>query len=62
MVVNFAGKVDGEPFQGGQGKDVTIVIGSGQVLEDFDKALRGAAAGDTKIASVTFPKDYPRRT
>jgi trigger factor len=57
-VVDFAGKVDGEPFQGGQGKDVTIVIGSGQVLEDFDKALRGAASGETKKASVTFPGNY----
>jgi trigger factor len=57
-IVNFAGTIDGEPFQGGQGKDVTIVIGSGQVLEDFDMALHGAVAGDTKTASVTFPASY----
>jgi trigger factor len=59
VVVDFTGKVDGEPFQGGQGKDVGIVLGSGQVLEDFDKAVRGAEAGETKTASVVFPKDYP---
>jgi trigger factor len=58
-IVDFDGKIDGEPFQGGQGQDVTIVIGSGQVLADFDKALHGAAAGDTKTTSVSFPKDYP---
>jgi trigger factor len=58
-VVDFTGKIDGEPFQGGQGKDVSIVIGSGQVLEDFDKAIRGAAAGDSKTATVAFPQSYP---
>ena len=39
--VDFAGTIDGEPFEGGQGKDIGIVIGSGQVLQDFDQALRG---------------------
>ena len=39
--VDFAGTVDGEPFEGGQGKNISIVVGSGQVLQDFDRALRG---------------------
>jgi trigger factor len=58
-VVDFTGTVDGEPFQGGQGKDVAIVVGSGQVIEDFDKALGGMAAGDVKTATVAFPSHYP---
>jgi len=58
-VVTFEGKIDGEAFQGGQGKDVTITVGAGQVLEGFDRALHGAAPGETKTASVAFPKDYP---
>lgn len=59
VVVDFTGKIDGETFPGGQGNDVSIVVGSGQVLADFDAALRGAAAGDTRAAAVAFPKDYP---
>jgi trigger factor len=58
-VVDFTGTVDGEPFAGGQGSDVTIVVGAGQVLEDFDKALQGVSAGESKTATVSFPADYP---
>jgi trigger factor len=59
VVVDFSGTIDGEPFSGGQGKDVSVVVGSGQVLKDFDQALRGVKAGDTTTANVTFPQDYP---
>ena len=59
IVIDFVGKIDGEAFEGGEGKEVAIVIGGGQVIDDFDKALVGLAAGDTKTAKVKFPKDYP---
>jgi trigger factor len=59
VAVDFVGKIDKEVFEGGEGKDVKIVLGAGQVLEDFEKALMGAAAGDEKTAKVKFPKDYP---
>ncbi len=58
-VVDFEGKIDGELFAGGSGKDVGIVLGSGQVLAEFDRALHGASAGETKTAEVTFPANYP---
>lgn len=59
VVIDFVGKIDGEVFEGGEGNQVPIVVGAGQVIEDFDKALVGLAAGDTKTAKVKFPKDYP---
>lgn len=58
IVVDFVGKIDGEPFEGGEGKDVSVTIGEGQVIADFEKALKGMAAGDEKSATVKFPKDY----
>jgi trigger factor len=58
VVVDFVGKLDGEPFEGGEGKEIAIVIGTGQVIADFDAALHGVAAGDSKVAAVTFPTDY----
>ena len=61
VVVDFAGTIDGEPFEGGQGKDVAIVVGSGQVLQDFDRALRGVEAGESTTATVLFPQDYPTK-
>jgi trigger factor len=59
IVVDFSGTVDGEPFSGGNGNDVGIVVGAGTVLKDFDAALRGLKAGDSKSADVEFPKNYP---
>jgi trigger factor len=59
VVVDFAGTVDGESFEGGTGEQVPIVVGGGEVIEDFDKALKGLGAGDEKSAKVKFPKDYP---
>jgi trigger factor len=58
VVVDFKGQIDGAPFSGGEGKDVTVLLGGGQVIEDFDKALHGLAAGEEKSAKVKFPKDY----
>jgi trigger factor len=58
-VVDFEGKIEGETFPGGSGKDVGVVLGSGQVLAEFDRALHGASAGETRTAEVTFPANYP---
>lgn len=60
VVVDFVGTIDGEPFEGSEASEISIVVGSGQVIEDFDKALEGLAAGDKKTAKVKFPKDYSR--
>ena len=60
VVVDFVGRIDGEAFSGGESKEVPIVVGSGQVLEDFDEALVGLSAGETKTATVEFPADYAR--
>ena len=59
VVVDFDGTIDGEPFEGGEGREVPVVVGAGQVVEGFDKALRKVEAGQSKTARVKFPKDYP---
>src|SRR5688572_6516230 len=61
VTVDFTGTIDGEPFEGGQGKGIGIVIGSGQVLKDFDEALRGIKAGERTTAMVVFPEGYPTK-
>src|SRR5687768_15995752 len=58
VVVDFAGTVDGESFEGGQGKNISIVVGSGQVLQDFYRALRVVEAAQSTTATVLFPQDY----
>lgn len=59
VVVDFNGTLKGEAFEGGQGKEVPVILGQGQMLPDFEKALFGLKVGDEKSFKVKFPKDYP---
>ena len=58
VVVDFTGTIDGEAFDGGRGERVPLIVGSGQVIEDFDKGIKGLSSGDDKVLKVKFPKDY----
>ena len=58
VVVDFQGELDGEAFQGGQGTEIPVVLGEGQMLPDFEKGLKGIQAGDEKSFKVKFPKEY----
>ncbi len=58
VVVDFDGTLKGEPIKGGKGSEVPIVLGEGQMLPDFEKALFSVKAGDEKSFKVKFPKDY----
>jgi trigger factor len=58
VVVDFEGKIAGNAFEGGEGKEIAIVVGEGQVIADFEKALLGRSQGDETTAKVKFPKDY----
>ena len=58
VVMDFEGKVDGEPFEGGKGEGMSVEIGSGRLIPGFEDQLVGAAANDQRVVSVTFPADY----
>lgn len=58
VTMNFLGTIDGVPFEGGKGEDIPLVIGDGQFLADFEKAVKGAKTGEEKTAKVKFPDDY----
>ena len=58
VTVDFLGKLDGVAFAGGEGKDMPVVIGSGRAVADFEAALIGVTAGESKTAPVTFPENY----
>ena len=59
VIVDFDGSLDGEAIENGKGENVPVVLGGGQMLPDFDKALKGTKAGDSKSFKVKYPKDYP---
>jgi len=58
VVIDFLGKLGKEPFEGGEGKNMPVVLGAKQLVADFEKALIGMSAGDEKTAKIKFPKDY----
>ncbi len=58
VVIDFLGKVDGEPFEGGAAEDFPLVLGSGSFIPGFEDGLIGAKAGDELDVKVTFPADY----
>ncbi|HTY94318.1 MAG TPA: trigger factor [Steroidobacteraceae bacterium] len=58
VTVDYDGTLGGEPFAGGEGRDVTFVIGAGQVLPQFDTAVTGASAGDTRKVTVAYAENH----
>ena len=59
VVLDYEGEVDGKPFDGGKGEDMSVELGSGNLIPGFEDQLIGAKAGDTREVNVTFPDDYP---
>jgi trigger factor len=58
-VIDYEGKIDGEPFEGGAAQDYLLELGEGRVLPELEQALEGARAGESREATVPFPDDYP---
>jgi trigger factor len=59
VIIDFAGRVDGEEFPGGKAEDFNLILGSGQFVPGFEDQLVGAKAGDERLVKVKFPADYP---
>jgi len=58
VTVDFEGKIDGETFQGGKAEDFQFLVGEGQMLKEFEAAVRGMKAGESKTFPLAFPADY----
>ncbi|MBU3713033.1 MAG: trigger factor [Limnohabitans sp.] len=58
VTVDFIGKIDGEPFEGGKADDFQFNVGEGQMLKEFEDAVRGMKVGDSRTFPLSFPADY----
>ena len=58
VTVDFEGKIDGETFAGGKAEDFQFLVGEGQMLKEFEDAVRGMKAGESKTFPLAFPADY----
>ncbi len=61
VTVDFDGTIDGVPFEGGEGRDIQVALGSNTFLPGFEDQLMGVAAGDKRIVRATFPESYAVR-
>ena len=58
VTIDFAGKIDGEAFEGGKADDFQFIVGDGQMLKEFEDAVRGMKFGESKTFPLPFPEEY----
>lgn len=58
VTIDFEGKIDGETFAGGKAEDFQFIVGDGQMLKEFEDAVRGMKSGESKTFPLSFPEDY----
>jgi trigger factor len=58
VLIDFQGRLDGVPFEGGEAKDFPLVLGNNTLIDGFESGLIGARAGENRTLDVTFPTDY----
>jgi len=59
VLIDYEGKIGGEPFEGGSARDYLLELGEGRVLPELERGLEGAVPGAKRQVDVTFPDDYP---
>ncbi len=58
VTLDFVGKIDGVPFEGGEDTDMQVIVGQGNFIPGFEEGLVGLKAGDEKVVKATFPEAY----
>ncbi|MCP5343471.1 MAG: trigger factor [Pseudomonadales bacterium] len=61
LVIDFVGTIDGEEFEGGSGKGVNLILGSGRMIPGFEKGLLKKKAGEEVVLDLEFPEDYQNK-
>jgi trigger factor len=56
--LDYVGKIDGQEFEGGKGEDVSVVLGEGRLLKDFESQVVDMKPGEEKAFELRFPEDY----
>jgi trigger factor len=60
VIIDFEGRIDGEPFEGGKAEDFPLVLGSGAMIPGFEDQLKGLAGGSEATVEVSLPESYPQ--
>jgi trigger factor len=58
LTIDFTGRIEGQPFEGGSGRDHTLELGAGNMIPGFEEQLTGVRVGEQRTLRVRFPDDY----
>jgi trigger factor len=61
VVIDYQGRIGGKPFDGSDGTDINVIIGSKQSMPELEEGLRGATAGESRTVTVPFPAEHPNK-
>jgi trigger factor len=62
VVIDYQGRLEGQPFEGSDGTDVNMIIGTRQSMQELEDGVKGAVAGENRTVSVSFPAEHPNKT
>jgi trigger factor len=62
VVISFTGTIDGQPFEGGTGEDIAVLLGSDTFIPGFEEQLTGISAGEVRTVNASFPPNYSVET
>jgi trigger factor len=62
ITIDFDGRIDGQSFEGSEGRDVTIILGARQTLPELEEGVKGAAAGENRAITLSFPAEHPTKS
>ena len=61
VVIDYQGRIEDKPFEGSDGTDVNVIIGSRQSMPELEEGLKGATAGENRTITVSFPAEHPNK-
>ena len=61
VTFDYSATVDGNKFEGSEGKGVQLELGKNLFLKGFDEQLIGVKKNDTKILDATLPANHPKK-
>jgi trigger factor len=62
VTIDFDGRIDGQPFEGGDGRDMTVIVGAGQAVPELEAGVKGVTAGENRTISLSFPAEHPNKS
>jgi trigger factor len=61
VTLDYQGRIEGQPFEGSDGKDIQVIVGSRQSMVELEEGLKGGTAGESRTVNVSFSAEHPNK-